>query len=207
MHSVIAFFELGISGGQNGTDRIQVMREKSRIKEGGSMRKDCLPPPDPPPPPEGRKGLGASHFSLRRGARQAISGGAAAAVYPQTPSAISAFTLPGGECRALQGWSRPSLSEECGSRFRGRPGPALTPSPAVGSQEPRCLHPTLCPDPVSKSPESHFLPRPSLSSPPLPVNHLEFAFAWRFFFFFLACFIFNNSYLPFTIHTCLHRTQ
>ena len=37
-------------------------------------------------------------------------------------------------------------------------------SPAVGSREPRCLLRTLGLDPVSKSPESHFLPRPPLPS-------------------------------------------
>lgn len=81
--------------------------------------------------------------------------------------------------------------------------PLSTPT-AVGRQEPRCLHPTLRQDPVSKSPESHFLPRTPL---PLPVNHLGLAFAWSSLFVFLFSgfffFLMNSIIKSFTRRTYL----
>lgn len=139
-----------------------------------------------PCPLEGRKAPGLLFLSAGRqpGRPHLVEARRLFPSYP--PSSRSAFTFPVGECRAPHGWGRTSLPEECGSRFPRRAGPAPTSFPAVQSGEPCCLHCTLRQDPVSKSPESHFLPRPPL--PCTPCKSPGPSICLEQVFLFLACF-------------------
>jgi hypothetical protein len=88
------------------------------------------------------------------------------------------FCNPGFHLRGSLVWCSAGLEQD--------PSSLRNVGPALGTRQaecllqsqartPSCLHPTLRQDPVSKSPESHFLPQ--RSAPPLPVNHRELAFA------------------------------
>lgn len=135
-------------------------------KEDGSLRTDC--------PLKGGKGRGLQCFLPPEGWR-AVAGRAVAAVYLQpTPLHNLDFHLPS---QPAQGSARPEQTHPPSLRNVG-PAPQagqtqrVPPPPQSEAWSPVVF--PLCQDPVSKSPESHFLPHPPL--PSLPRNHLEFAF-------------------------------
>lgn len=158
--------EAGMRGGQEGTGRNPGGREESGITARRRRPEDGLPPArqeraGPPSPEPGRLHL----VEPRR------------LFTSESPSTVSTFTFPGGRRRP----SLPPSLRNAGPR-PGPRGPRIPPPPPPGA---RCLHLALRPDPVSKSPESHFLPRPPLPAP-LPGNLLELAFTWSSFFFFFV---------------------